>query len=81
MNEHIDNCSIDLTVTSPPYDDLRNYNGYSFNFEKTAKELYRITKKGGVDADGQYTEKEFVEDIQSMIDDFPELDNKEENNE
>jgi len=48
MNEHIDNCSIDLTVTSPPYDDLRNYNGYSFNFEKTAKELYRITKKDGV---------------------------------
>ncbi|MEC1445921.1 hypothetical protein P9D36_00835 [Bacillus haynesii] len=32
-------------------------------------------------ADGQYTEKEFVEDIRSMIDDFPELDNKEENNE
>lgn len=27
-----DNC-IDLTVTSPPYDDLRNYNGYSFDFE------------------------------------------------
>lgn len=39
---------IDLTVTSPPYDDLRNYNGYSFDFENTAKELYRITKEGGV---------------------------------
>jgi site-specific DNA-methyltransferase (adenine-specific) len=39
---------IDLTVTSPPYDDLRKYNGYSFEFEKIAKELYRITKKGGV---------------------------------
>ena len=25
--------SIDLTVTSPPYDDLRTYNGYSFDFE------------------------------------------------
>ncbi|KRT95493.1 restriction endonuclease [Bacillus glycinifermentans] len=48
MKEYIDSCSIDLTVTSPPYDDLRNYNGYSFNFEKTAEELYRITKKGGV---------------------------------
>ena len=33
-----DNC-IDLTVTSPPYDDLRKYNGYSFNFESIAKEL------------------------------------------
>lgn len=40
--------SIDLTVTSPPYDNLRTYNGYTFDFENTAKELYRITKKGGV---------------------------------
>ena len=40
--------SIDLTVTSPPYDNLRTYNGYSFDFENIAKELYRITKKGGV---------------------------------
>lgn len=40
--------SVDLTVTSPPYDNLRTYNGYSFDFEKIAKELYRITKPGGV---------------------------------
>ena len=39
---------IDLTVTSPPYDNLRKYNGYSFDFEGIAKELFRITKKGGV---------------------------------
>ena len=39
---------IDLTVTSPPYDNLRTYNGYSFDFENVAKELYRITKDGGV---------------------------------
>lgn len=39
---------IDLTVTSPPYDNLRDYNGYSFDFEGIAKELYRITKDGGV---------------------------------
>ncbi len=50
---------IDLTITSPPYDDLRTYsnhingnkkslNGYSFPFEKIAKELYRVTKNGGV---------------------------------
>ena len=44
----LDNNCIDLTVTSPPYDDLRTYNGYSFDFENTAKELYRITKDGGV---------------------------------
>lgn len=40
--------SIDLTVTSPPYDDLRKYNGYSWDFEGIAKELYRVTKQGGV---------------------------------
>jgi DNA modification methylase len=40
--------SIDLTVTSPPYDNLRDYNGYTFDFEGIAKELYRITKEGGV---------------------------------
>lgn len=39
---------IDLTVTSPPYDDLRNYKGYTFPFEEIAKELYRITRAGGV---------------------------------
>ncbi len=39
---------VDLTVTSPPYDNLRTYNGYSFNFELVAKELYRVTKDGGV---------------------------------
>ena len=39
---------IDLAVTSPPYDNLRAYNGYSFDFEAVAKELFRVTKKGGV---------------------------------
>jgi DNA modification methylase len=39
---------IDLTVTSPPYDGLRNYNGYSFPFEDIAKELYKATKQGGI---------------------------------
>ena len=45
--KQLDDESIDLTVTSPPYDDLRNYNGYSFDFENIAKELYRVTKNGG----------------------------------
>lgn len=39
---------IDLTVTSPPYDNLRDYKGYSFDFEPIAKELFRITKQGGI---------------------------------
>ena len=44
----LENNSIDLTVTSPPYDNLRNYNGYSWDFEGIARELYRVTKHGGV---------------------------------
>ena len=47
MRQMDDRC-IDLTVTSPPYDSLRKYNGYCFDFENIAKELYRITKDGGV---------------------------------
>jgi len=39
---------IDLVVTSPPYDNLRKYNGYSFDFEAIAKELFRVVKVGGV---------------------------------
>jgi site-specific DNA-methyltransferase (adenine-specific) len=39
---------VDLTVTSPPYDDLRDYEGYNFDFESIARELYRVTKDGGV---------------------------------
>lgn len=39
---------IDLTVTSPSYDNLRNYKGFDFPFEDIAKELYRVTKQGGV---------------------------------
>ena len=49
----LDDCSVDLTVTSPPYDNLRTYNGnieqWSFEkFKAIAKELYRVTKQGGV---------------------------------
>ena len=45
--------SVDLTVTSPPYDNLRTYNGNidQWNLEKfkvIAKELYRVTTDGGV---------------------------------
>ena len=47
MRTFDDGC-IDLTVTSPPYDNLRKYNGYSFDFQAIARELYRVTKPGGV---------------------------------
>jgi DNA modification methylase len=46
--KQIQDGSVDLTVTSPPYDNLRTYNGYTFDFEGIAKQLYRVTKDGGV---------------------------------
>jgi len=39
---------IDLTVTSPPYDDVRTYKGFTLPIEEIAKELYRVTKEGGI---------------------------------
>ncbi|MDP3726638.1 MAG: transcriptional repressor LexA [bacterium] len=40
--------SIDLVITSPPYDELRNYKGYDFDFEGIARGLLRVIKQGGV---------------------------------
>lgn len=53
LMKNIPDGSIDLTVTSPPYDNLRTYNGnisqWSFEkFQEIAKELYRATADGGV---------------------------------
>jgi site-specific DNA-methyltransferase (adenine-specific) len=50
---------IDLTISSPPYDGIRNYSkkletnqkfigNYSFPFEELAQQLFRVTKIGGV---------------------------------
>ena len=47
MHAFADN-TVDLTITSPPYDNLRNYHGYCFDYKAVADELYRITKHGGV---------------------------------
>ena len=47
MQKFPKNC-IDLVVTSPPYDDMRKYKGYSFNLKKVIEELLRVVKKGGV---------------------------------
>lgn len=46
--QQMEDASVDLTVTSPPYDKLRNYNGFCFDCDSVAKELFRVTKKGGV---------------------------------
>ena len=53
MMKRIPDGSIDLTVTSPPYDNLRTYNGnidqWCFEkFQRIAQELFRVTKDGGV---------------------------------
>ena len=40
--------SIDMVLTSPPYDNLRDYDGYTFDFEGIAKEIFRVLKQGGV---------------------------------
>ena len=52
MRDMPDEC-IDLTVTSPPYDNLRTYNGnikqWTFDkFKEIAQEMFRITKNGGI---------------------------------
>jgi site-specific DNA-methyltransferase (adenine-specific) len=39
---------VNLTVTSPPYDDLREYEGYEFDFPDIASELYRVTNQNGM---------------------------------
>ena len=46
-NNILDNF-VDLTVTSPPYDDLRSYNGFKFDYKTMLDELYRVTRDGGV---------------------------------
>lgn len=48
MNNEMESECVDLTVTSPPYDNLRDYNGYIFDCEKVAQGLFRVTKKGGI---------------------------------
>lgn len=47
LSQYDDN-TFDLTVFSPPYDDLRDYNGFSFDIHKLGEELYRVTKEGGI---------------------------------
>jgi DNA modification methylase len=43
-----EDASVDLVVTSPPYDNLRNYKGFSFPFERIAEQLVRVIRQGGV---------------------------------
>ncbi len=40
--------SVQCVVTSPPYDNLRTYGGFTWDFEATALELYRVMCDGGI---------------------------------
>lgn len=44
----LNNNFIDLTITSPPYDELREYDGFSWDIDIIVPELFRTTKDGGV---------------------------------
>ena len=45
---NLEDNSIDLTETSPPYDDIRNYNGYSLDMPSLIEDAqFRVTKPGG----------------------------------
>ena len=48
LRREVQDNSVQVTVTSPPYDNLRKYNGFTWDFEAVARELYRVTKPGGV---------------------------------
>lgn len=48
IRDVIADASIDLVVTSPPYDNLRTYGGHSWDFEGVAQQLWRVIKPGGV---------------------------------
>jgi DNA modification methylase len=41
------NC-VDLVITSPPYDGVRKYNGFTYDLHATGEEIYRILKDGGI---------------------------------
>lgn len=45
---HFPSDSVDLVVTSPPYDNLRDYKGYVFPFDEIVEQLYRVIKVGGI---------------------------------
>lgn len=40
--------SVDLVVTSPPYDQIRDYNGFTLDLHAIGEQLYRVVKPGGV---------------------------------
>lgn len=74
MFDGLNDGEIDLIVTSPPYDDLRDYHGFKFDFNETANLIKKKLKKGGVciwnvsDKTGEYTNynDEIVKSTESL---------------
>jgi len=48
MRDQIPNNFVDLTITSPPYDNMRSYKGFEFDYKGIFDQLFRVTKDGGV---------------------------------
>lgn len=48
LQEHVADGSVHLTVTSPPYDQLRDYTGFSWDFASLLEQLTRVTCDGGI---------------------------------
>jgi site-specific DNA-methyltransferase (adenine-specific) len=46
--KYITNDSVDLVVTSPPYDNIRDYKGFSLDLNQTGTELFRVMKEGSI---------------------------------
>ena len=44
----VDDGVVQLTVTSPPYDNLRKYKGFSLDVEGLVEQLFRVTRDGGI---------------------------------
>jgi DNA modification methylase len=42
--------SVDMVVTSPPYDSIREYHGFSVDLHRTGEELFRVLRPGGIAA-------------------------------
>lgn len=48
MKKLLPDNSVDVMVTSPPYDSIRDYNGFNFNLHETGKQVFRVLKEGGI---------------------------------
>lgn len=44
----MDASSVDMVLTSPPYDDMRHYGGFSLDFDAVINGIFHVLKKGGV---------------------------------